>query len=238
MEILGKFPVIASFLAGILTFISPCILPLIPAYISFITGESVEELQHSGGSYRRVLGKALLFVLGFSLVFVLLGASASFVGGFLGEQREIIRWAGGILVILFGLHTAGIVTIPLLYHQKQMQAKPSKLGFIEPLVIGLAFAIGWTPCVGPILSSLLILASTQETVYQGMMLLTVYSLGLGVPFILTALFITWALKVFSALKRYYRAIEIVSGSILVLVGILLLTDSFKVITTFFLKIAG
>jgi cytochrome c-type biogenesis protein len=238
MEILGKFPIIASFLAGILTFISPCILPLIPAYISFITGESIDELQRQGGSYRRMLVNAFLFVAGFSLVFVLLGASASFIGGFLGDKRDLIRWIGGILVILFGLHTAGIVPIPLLYRQKQMQRGKSKFGFLEPMAIGLAFAIGWTPCVGPILSSLLILASAQETVYQGMLLLTVYSLGLGVPFILTALFITWALKVFSALKKYYRAIEIISGSILVLVGILLLTDSFKVITTFFLKIAG
>jgi cytochrome c-type biogenesis protein len=236
METLGKFPAIASFLAGIATFISPCILPLIPAYLTFITGESIDELTHSEGSYKRATADALFFIAGFTLVFVLLGASASYLGSLMSDKRDYLRWAGGILVIVFGLHTAGLLRMNFLYHTRKLAMGRVQWGYLEPFFVGVAFAVGWTPCVGPILSSILILASTQDTVRQGVLLLLVYSLGLGVPFLLTALFVEWALRVFNKIKKYYRQIEIVSGGILVVVGILIITDSFKMITGYLLDI--
>jgi cytochrome c-type biogenesis protein len=160
------------------------------------------------------------------------------MGGLIGDKRDYIRWIGGIVVIIFGLHTAGVIHINLLYRHKKLQTGEIDLGYFEPFLVGIAFAVGWTPCVGPILSSILILASTQETVYKGMLLLAVYSFGLGIPFLLTALFIEWALRVFAAVKRFYRAIEIVSGVILVAVGILLITDSFDAITRYLMSRMG
>lgn len=223
----GDFPVLASFTAGILTFISPCVLPLMPAYISFITGASLEELQASGPSVRNVLLNALFFVLGFTAIFTALGASASWLGGQVAEYQHIIRYVGGALVIVFGVHLTGLIRIPLFYREKRVQLSAPKAGFIGPFLIGLAFAAGWTPCVGPILSSILIVASTQDTVLRGTLLLAAYSLGLGIPFILTALFINAALRLFGGIRKYYGAIEIASGVVLVLVGILLVSGTFN-----------
>ncbi|MHB9154227.1 MAG: cytochrome c biogenesis CcdA family protein [Endomicrobiales bacterium] len=234
----GEFPLLASFIAGILTFVSPCVLPLIPAYLSFITGASLDELKAGGNPFRHTFFNALFFVLGFSAVFVLLGASASFLGSLLFEKKEFLRYAGGAVVILFGLHVAGVIRIPFLYHEKKMKIGKLHLGHAGPFLIGIAFAVGWTPCVGPILSSLLILASTQETVYRGILLLSVYSLGMGIPFLLTALFINGTLRLFSRVKKYYRFIEVFSGAVLVAVGLLLITDSFKLVSGFFTGIFG
>lgn len=217
--------IITSFTAGILTFASPCVLPLIPAYLSFITGASLEELKGGGKSVKFTVLNALFFVLGFGFVFTALGASASWLGGALFEYRDAVRWAGGIVVIIFGLHIAGIIRIPFLYYEKRMEMRRSSAGLFGAFMIGLAFALGWTPCIGPVLSSILLLASTQETVGSGVLLLAVYSLGLGVPFLLTALFVNRAMAVFARIQRYYRYIEIVSGVILVLLGIAVLTGS-------------
>lgn len=227
---ISQFPVIASFLAGILTFVSPCVLPLIPAYISFITGASLDELRAEGKSFRHTFWNAFFFVLGFSLVFTLLGASASLLGNLISEYRDWIRYIGGGLVIIFGLHIAGVIRIPLLYHEKRVQMGSIHAGHFGPFLIGMAFAVGWTPCVGPILSSILILASAQETVYRGMLLLLAYSLGMGVPFLLTALFINGALRAFARIRRFYRAIEIASGAILVAVGLLLISGKFEMVS--------
>lgn len=223
----SDFPLLASFTAGLLTFVSPCVLPLMPAYISFITGASLEELQASGPGVRNVLLNALFFVLGFTAIFTALGASASWLGGQVAEHKDIIRYIGGGLVIVFGIHLTGLVRIPLFYHEKRVQMSAPKTGFVGPFLIGLAFAAGWTPCVGPILSSILIVASTQETVLKGTMMLVAYSLGLGVPFILTALFINAALRLFVGIRKYYGAIEIASGVILILVGIFLVSGTFN-----------
>jgi cytochrome c-type biogenesis protein len=229
MTSLNEFPLIASFLAGIVTFISPCILPLIPVYISFITGTSIEQMRAGATHPRHAFRNSLFFVLGFTAIFVLLGASASYLGNLLNQEKDYIRWIGGIIVIVFGLHIAGVIRIPLFYHEKHLALR-NVHGFLKPFLVGLAFAVGWTPCVGPILSSILILASAQETVYRGMLLLTVYSLGLGIPFIITALFIHWALGVFSRIQRYYRFIEIAAGAVLVVLGIMLLTNRFQMVT--------
>lgn len=237
MPDVNGLPLAASFLAGILTFVSPCVLPLIPAYLSFITGASLDELKSEGRTFRRTFLNALFFVLGFSAVFVLLGASASFLGNLLLEKKDVLRWVGGIVVIVFGLHIAGVIRIPLLYSEKRARPGPVRAGYLGAFLVGLAFAAGWTPCVGPILSSILILASTQETVSRGVALLSVYSLGMGIPFLLTALFINGTLRLFSSIKKYYRAIEIASGAILIIVGLLLLTDRFAVLTAYANRLA-
>lgn len=234
MEELGKFPIVASFIAGILTFVSPCILPLIPAYITFITGVTLDELKGNERPLRPVFLNSLFFVFGFSLVFIALGASASFLGGLVSGNKTVLQWIGGIIVIVFGVHLTGLIRIPLLCRQAGMQARRSRLSYLTPFLFGIAFAIGWTPCVGPILSSILILASTQETVTQGIVLLSVYSLGLGVPFLITALFINAALRLFERIKRVYHIVEIISGVILIIVGLLIITDGFQMITRYLL----
>ncbi len=237
MENLGNFPVIASFTAGLLSFASPCILPLIPAFISFITGVSLEDMQRSRYSVKNVFLKTLVFVAGFSLVFIILGMSASWLGTTLGEYKSVLRYAGGIIVIIFGLHLCGIFKIKFLYRQASATDKVSNsAGWISTFLIGSAFALGWTPCVGPILASILLMASTQGSILSGFWLLVFYSLGLGIPFILTSLFINWFLKFAGFIRKYYKAIEITAGTLLILVGILLITDGFNKITVFLLKI--
>lgn len=239
MEDLGKFPLLASFAAGILTFISPCILPLIPAYISFITGASIEDLRGHKNSVRQTFLKSALFVLGFSLIFIILGMSASWLGNFFSGHRDWLRYIGGAIVIIFGLHLAGIFRINFLYRQASVSDKvKSKATWIGTFFIGAAFALGWTPCVGPILSSILLLASTQDNVSSGFWLLLVYSAGLAVPFLLTSLLINRFLKVFDFIKKYYRIIEIISGVFLIIVGILIITDGMTKITQIILQSAA
>jgi len=233
MTNLGSFPYLASFIAGLLTFVSPCVLPLIPVYISFITGVSVSELKNeSGRTLLRTFLSALFFVLGFSFVFVLLGATASYFGNVLGAHKNIIRWVGGSAVIIFGLHLSGILRINFLYSEKRLNLEKFSGGYLGAFLVGLAFAAGWTPCIGPILSSILVLASAQGTVYKGMLLLSAYSLGFGIPFLLTALFVNLALGMFSKIKNYYGYIETASGVILIIVGLLIVTDSFKILSRF------
>ncbi len=229
-----NFPVFASFAAGIFTFISPCVLPLIPAYISFITGISVDKI-NDRQNIRRVFISSLFFVLGFSLVFVLLGLTATFIGTLLLKNLNILKYIGGAVIIIFGLHLCGIFKIPFLYRQiSALNIAGKKIGYLTSFLIGSAFAFAWTPCVGPILSSILILASTQGRTQDGALLLSFYSLGLAVPFLLTALFINKFLAFFNAVKKYYIYIEIFCGILLILVGIAVMTDSFNRITGLFL----
>lgn len=234
-ETLGNFPVLASFAAGILTFISPCVLPLIPAYVTFITGFSIDKLNDSK-NISFIFVHSLIFVLGFSVIFVLLGLSATYIGSLFGQNLDILRIAGGIIIILFGIHLTGLFKISLLYKQISfLNNVKKKTNYITVFFVGCAFAIGWTPCVGPILSSILILASTQGSMTNGAILLSVYSIGLGIPFILTALFINKFLSLFNSVKKYYTYIEITTGILLVLAGILLITDGFKIITNYLMK---
>lgn len=236
MEDLGRFPMLAAFAAGILTFVSPCVLPLIPAFISFITGASIDDLRGHKTSARQTFLKSLIFVLGFSVVFVILGLSASWLGGFLSGHRDWLRYAGGAIVIIFGLHMTGLFKIKFLYRQASASGKiQSGATWAGTFFVGAAFALGWTPCVGPILSSILILASTQGGAASGFWLLLVYSLGLGIPFLLTSLFINWFLRFFNFVKKYYRIIEIGSGILLIAVGILVITDGFTKVTEIILK---
>jgi cytochrome c-type biogenesis protein len=231
-----NFPVIASFLAGLATFVSPCVLPLIPIYITFITGATLDEIQSRQMSLNKTFLSALFFVLGFSTIFILLGASATYIGSFLGSNKEFIRWVGGSVIIIFGFHLMGVLKIKMLYREKRMSINKYYFGLLGSFFIGVAFAIGWTPCIGPILSSILILASTQDTVNKGILLLAVYSAGLGIPFLITAVFINKALLVFTIIKKYFRVIEAVSGLVLIAIGFLILTNSFRYVDILFNKL--
>lgn len=229
---------VTAFLAGVLSFISPCVLPLIPGYLSFISGVTLEQMRGQGATgsgaaapavHGRVVLTSIAFVIGFSLVFVSLGASATYFGQFLMERLTLLgKIAGGILVI-FGLHLMGIVRIEWLYREARIQTRSRPAGFFGALVVGVAFAFGWTPCIGPILAGILAMAAAQETVGQGIRLLAVYSAGLGVPFLLAGLAIDQFFAAFHRIRRHYRKIEIASGLLLVIIGVLIFTNRFTVI---------
>jgi cytochrome c-type biogenesis protein len=235
--------VFAAFIAGLLSFVSPCVLPLIPGYLSFISGVTLDQMQAASvaggqvgvavaapaGTRRRVIVTSLLFVLGFSLVFVGLGASATAVGQFLAERLRIIGKIAGLIVIVFGLHTMGLLKISWLYSEKRMQLDRKPAGPLGAVLVGVAFAFGWTPCIGPILAGILTIAAAQDQVMEGVKLLAVYSLGLGVPFLLTALAINQFFTVFARIRKYYYWIELVSGALLVVIGVLIFTDRFTII---------
>lgn len=221
-----------AFGAGLVSFLSPCVLPLVPGYLSFVAGVSMEELRDAESAAivrRRVILNTLAFVIGFSAVFVLLGASATAVGAFLLAKQKLIARVAGILVIVFGLHVMGVMRIPLLYQEKRAQLAVKPAGLVGSFLVGLAFAFGWTPCIGPILASILSLAATEETLLAGVGMLAVYSLGLAIPFMVTALAFNQVMVVFDQVKRHMRVVEIASGLLLVGVGILLMTDGLTLI---------
>lgn len=235
MQQLGNFPVFVSLFAGILTFISPCILPLIPAYITLVTGLSVEELDNKK-NLLSVFLSSVCFVWGFTTVFVFLGLSVTIIGQFFLNNMDILRIIGGIIIIIFGLHLIGIFKIKILYKQFSWLDNIKRTSnYFTIYLIGCAFAFSWTPCVDPILASILIMAATQGTVAKGTFLLLVYSLGLAIPFILTALFINRFFTVFNTLKKYYRIIEILSGTLLIIMGILIISGGFNKITINLMK---
>lgn len=218
----------AAFIAGLASFLSPCVLPLVPGYISFISGLSLEELS-KGSSHRNAARRAglssLFFVFGFSLIFTALGASASAIGQILSAHWAALSKISGAVIILFGLHTSGALPLRWLYYEKRLSASNLPSSYAGAFLMGLAFACGWTPCIGPILASILALAATQNTVGQGVFLLAVYSLGLGLPFIITGFGVNAFLRFFATYKRYIRWGEIAAGLILVLIGILVFTNN-------------
>ena len=226
---------LAAFTAGIISFISPCVLPLIPGYLSFISGVSVEEMK-SGDKKSEALKKVslntLLFVLGFSCVFIAMGASATFVGEFLLSKLSLLNKVAGAIIILLGLHIIGVFRIPFLNYEKRFHTRSKPLGPLGAFVVGLAFAFGWTPCIGPILGGILALAANQDTVGKGIVLLSSYSLGLGIPFLVTAVSFNTFLGVFGWVKRHFRTIEIISGLFLIIIGFLIFIGSFSYIAGF------
>ncbi len=223
--------VAVAFSAGLFSFLSPCVLPLFPSYLSFITGMSVADLAADlpAAARRRVLLHALLFILGFSLVFVALGASFSAAGRLLLEHRDLIRRVGGALIVAFGLSIAGVLKPAVLRRSAQWQIREKPAGYLGSLAVGVTFAIGWTPCVGPILGAILSLAGTAETVQRGVGLLAAYSLGLGLPFLLSAV----ALGAFLRFVRRYRpfipVVERAAGVLLIVVGVLVFTNYYVVL---------
>jgi len=227
---------ITAFSAGILSFVSPCVLPLVPAYISFMSGVSVDDITGAEKqAVTMVLGTSLAFVAGFSLVFILLGATATFVGSFLLTHMSILAKVSGLLIIIFGLHFLGVYRIKFLLYEKRVQTSHSGAGVISAFVIGLAFAFGWTPCIGPVLAAILTLAAKQESVSKGMILLGAYSAGLGIPFLLTAAATNSFLNMFKKIKRHFRAIEIISGVFLILVGIFIMFDMFTIFAGYLIR---
>jgi cytochrome c-type biogenesis protein len=222
---------IAAFGAGILSFISPCVLPIIPGYLSFISGLSFQELtsQSRGRVIRKVTVNTIFFILGFSLIFVLLGATASSLGDILKSNLNLFNKIAGVLIVVFGLHIVGVYRIPFLNYEKRMHSQSKPFGILGAFAVGLAFAFGWSPCIGPILAGILLIAANQETVSKGMILLGVYSLGLGVPFLITGIGFNYFLGFSSWLKRHFRTVEIISGGFLLVVGILIFFNSFSVL---------
>jgi cytochrome c-type biogenesis protein len=220
---------LAALFAGFISFISPCVLPLVPAYISFISGVSMDELRNAERQQQmtfRLMISSLLFIGGFTLVFVLLGATATFVGGFLLKNLGLISKIAGVVLIIFGLHVAGLIKIPFLNYEARFQTGNKPTSAIGAIFVGSAFAFGWTPCIGPILGGILAIAGSQETVGQGMLLLLVYSLGLGIPFFLTAIATQRLLRAMNRVKKHFKTIEIVSGGFLIVIGIMMVFNLF------------
>jgi len=227
---------LAAFAAGVLSFISPCVLPLIPGYLSYISGLTLDEMQGTGDgamslgpARRRVLVASIFFILGFSFVFICFGAAASVLGQYMLERQRLLAKIAAVIVIVFGLHTMGVLRIGWLYSEKRVQVEKKPTSLFGAFFVGLAFAFGWTPCIGPILAGILAIAGTQETVGQGVRLLAVYSAGLGLPFLLTALAINQFFTVFKRIRKHYHLIEIISGLLLVLIGVLIFTNRFTLI---------
>ncbi len=224
--------VLIAFAAGVVSFLSPCVLPLIPGYLSFMTGLTAAELRDAQTSTSKVLVPSLMFVAGFTFIFVSLGATASVLGQFLSEYRVIIEKVGGLAVIGFGVLMLGIIKVPWLYGEARVDMERSRnFGRGAALVMGMAFAAGWTPCVGPILASILALASSSESVGQGALLLLVYSLGLGVPFVLVAVLFGRLGVVMRWLNKHSLIINRVAGSLLIVVGVLIVTGRLGVLAS-------
>lgn len=210
----------AALLAGLLSFFSPCILPLIPAYFTFITGFTLDELTGSDSSIRKkVVLSTIAYVSGFSVVFILMGASASFLGSFIQIYSEAIRIMGGILIILLGLHLTGWLRFNALEVEKRVQVNKKPVHFMGTFLVGMAFGAGWSPCIGPLLGSILIIAGSKETVYEGISLLSVYSLGLAIPFVIMSFFINVMLSFLKKATRALKYFNRIAGILLILVGL-------------------
>jgi cytochrome c-type biogenesis protein len=230
---------LAAFIAGVLSFISPCVLPLIPGYLSFVSGVTLDDMRGTApagaapaGARRRAVIMSIAFVLGFSLVFISLGASATAIGSLLMEHLSLLGKIAGVVIILFGLHMMGVLRIGWLYSEKRMQTSSKPAGFFGAMLVGIAFAFGWTPCIGPILAAILAVAATQESVGEGVKLLAVYSAGLGVPFIATSLAINKFFAASARIRKHYHMIEVISGVLLVVVGVLIFTNRFTIIAQY------
>jgi len=215
---------ITAFTGGLLSFLTPCVLPLVPVYFTIITGLSLDDLTSASRAdiRRKVIIATVFFVLGFSLVFVLLGASASFIGSFLQAHQEVLKIAGGILIIVLGLHLIGLIRIPAMQNEKRMRIQRRSWHLFGVLFAGVAFAAGWTPCIGPILGSILFLAGNQETITQGVFLLGLYSAGLALPFLFLSVFVNFLLVFISRARKVVRYINPAAGILLIAVGLFLI----------------
>jgi cytochrome c-type biogenesis protein len=224
---------IAAFLAGLVSFLSPCVLPLVPGYVSLISGTGVDALAQAEGRSRRVvLLNSIAFILGFSIVFITLGAAATSISFLLGRHRTLVLQIAGVVIIIFGLHLTGLIPIKWLYMDKRLHNVKTEATMLGAFLLGFAFAFGWTPCIGPILATILALAAAQGTVLKGMLLLAVYSLGLAVPFLITSLAINRFLDFYKGFRRYLHAVEVVSGVVLIAIGLLVFTRHFTLLAKY------
>jgi cytochrome c-type biogenesis protein len=223
---------VVAFTAGLLSFLSPCVLPLIPSYATFITGMSLDELTTAQQSRTRraVLVHGGLFVLGFTLVFMILGASATFLGSLMRAYSDWVGWIGGVLLIVFGLYLLGLLRLPGAGREWRVHLADKPVGYLGTLLVGVAFGAGWTPCIGPVLGGILTLAATTGSVWQGMGLLAIYSLGLAVPFLLATLLLERFLVGFTRFRQYLPWVSRASGALLIVMGLLLVTGSFTVLS--------
>ena len=228
----------AAFFAGLISFISPCVLPLVPPYLSFLAGVSIDQLtrdQTASDVRWKVVSTALVFVAGFSTVFVGLGASASYFGSLLTEHLDLLGYVAGVLILILGLHFLGVFRIALLFREARFQVANKPAGFLGAYIIGLAFAFGWTPCVGPVLAAILLYAGSEAQVVTGALLLFVYSLGIGLPFVLAAFFAGPFMEFMKRHRRHMGKVEKFMGAMLVVTGILFLTDSMATLSFLLLE---
>ncbi len=228
-----------ALIAGLLSFLSPCVLPLVPPYLCFLGGTTFDQLAGEDETpshvYTTVVMSSIAFVLGFTTVFVTLGATATFAGQLIAENLPLLSKIAGVVIIIAGLHFLGVIHIPILHREARYHADARPAGLVGAYVIGLAFAFGWTPCIGPVLAAILAMAAGQDSVSQGVSLLLVYSLGLGIPFIAAAVAIRPFLKLLQRYRKHLATMEKVLGAFLVLTGILFLTDSMTLIAGWILE---
>jgi len=229
--------IILAFGGGIISFVSPCVLPLVPAYISFVSGVSVEELRDESRKkkHKKVLFLSLAFVAGFSVIFIMLGAAlAGLLSAFFKDP--LFYRTAGVVLIFFGLHLAGAIPVKFLNYEKRLNFNPKEVGIGGAFLIGLSFALGWSPCIGPVLAGILAIAMDQGGATEGMILLTAYSLGLGIPFIITALATEKFMSFSGFMRKHFKAIEITSGVFLIGVGVMIFFNLFYVMTLYFTKL--
>lgn len=228
MEATSSLGFVIAFSAGVLSFLSPCVLPLVPSYVTFITGMNLEDLQRSR---RTTFVHASLFVVGFSLIFLALGAGATLFGQVMLRNRDLISRAGGVLVILFGLYLLGVLNLGFLAKDTRLHLANKPVGYIGTLFVGIAFGAGWSPCIGPILGAILTMAANESSLGRGMALLLFYSMGLAVPFIVAALAVERFLAVFAKMRRHIVWVNRISGALLIFVGVLMVTNRFTMLAT-------
>jgi cytochrome c-type biogenesis protein len=222
------FGVLIAFSAGLLSFLSPCVLPLIPSYVTFITGLSLDDVQHAR---KAALIHGSLFVLGFTLIFLAMGAGATMLGQVLIQNRDWISRVGGVVIIVFGLYLLGVLNIGFLSRERRFHVADKPVGYLGTMVVGIAFGAGWTPCLGPILGSILLYTGTQADLGRGMLLLFAYSLGLAVPFLISAIAIERFTVFFQKMRKQMMWISRISGAVMIVIGVMLVTNYFTVLAS-------
>ena len=223
-----------AFIAGVVSFLSPCVLPIVPSYVTFITGMTLDELTARGTASARAKAAlhAFLFVLGFTLVFVTLGATATVFGAVLQRSLPLLQQVGGVVIVLFGLYLVGLLRLPALMRDRRVHLASRPAGLAGSVLVGVAFGAGWTPCVGPVLASILLYAGTTATMGTGMLLLGAYAIGLGIPFFVAAVALNWYVAGARRLTRWLRPVEVVAGTLLIAVGVLLFTGRFTALSAY------
>ena len=217
---------ITVLLEGLLSFSSPCVLPLIPAYLTYLAGQSADDMLKGNGKNRSVIINSIGFIFGFSIIFILLGAAATSLGRFLRMYQGLIIKISGVAIIIFGLFHSGLFSIPFLNYEKRLNINPKSAGFFHAILMGMAFSIGWTPCVGPVLASVLIMAGNAQTISKGILLLALYSLGIGIPFFIMSIAIKYIWEHIRGLYKYMDTIKIISGVILIIIGFMMFIGRF------------